>query len=246
MIEAERMSVYTELAGTEVPAIFSRAEMRLFAKGYLDTLAVQYSPEFVSQVEAILTSPELQEEIQAGRVTLAMIKPDLSNDSVCKGSDAETAEAIKASIPPELQVIFDVSVQMTPELADQFYSGGPKEKQSTFPAFDPTRYGREPGEEWASRWEEYLALMTRGPVTMMLLYEPNGEAISTWRQKMGDNWNIQQLVVDDPTSLRARFARPDQNHNNLLHGSDSPESVQREIGLMLELLKHYDQYRSNA
>jgi len=58
-------------------------------------------------------------------------------------------------------------------------------------------------------------------------------AVVWWRDKMGDT-RPEQAKINNPLSIRARHAigLP----NNIVHGSDSPESVMRELGILDEAI----------
>jgi nucleoside diphosphate kinase len=64
------------------------------------------------------------------------------------------------------------------------------------------------------------------------LGDENGEAVSKWRSQLG-HWNVE--AKRDLSTIRGRWAR--DNHNNLLHGSDSPESALREIHIVSNLFE---------
>ena len=89
--------------------------------------------------------------------------------------------------------------------------------------------GRELGEEHYGEhrekpfFGELVEFITSGP-TLALVLEGEG-AIATVRRTMGST----NPADSEPGSIRGDFAlsMPD----NLVHGSDSPESAEREIGL---------------
>jgi nucleoside-diphosphate kinase len=89
--------------------------------------------------------------------------------------------------------------------------------------------GRELGEEhYAEHREkpffgELVEFITSGP-TLALVLEGEG-AIATCRKTIGAT----NPADADPGSLRGEFALA--MPNNLVHGSDSPESAAREIGI---------------
>src|SRR5512146_532190 len=68
---------------------------------------------------------------------------------------------------------------------------------------------------------ELVEFITSGP-TLAFVLEGEG-AIATARKTIGAT----NPADADPGSLRGQFAMP----NNLVHGSDSPESAEREIGI---------------
>ena len=70
---------------------------------------------------------------------------------------------------------------------------------------------------------ELVEFITSGPIVAMVLEGPN--AIEAARQLIGATNGIEAA----PGSIRGDFAL--EVRRNLVHGSDSPESAHREIGL---------------
>jgi nucleoside-diphosphate kinase len=68
-----------------------------------------------------------------------------------------------------------------------------------------------------------VSFITSGPIVAMILEGPN--AIEAARQLIGSTNGIEAA----PGSIRGDFAL--EVRRNLVHGSDSPESAEREIGL---------------
>ncbi|MCA9332860.1 hypothetical protein KDA00_03220 [Candidatus Saccharibacteria bacterium] len=195
-----------------------------------------YSPEYdrakaevptvySSDVFDALGSSELQDNIESGNVTLAMIRPNLVGSTTIDGFDEEVAFGIEAEIQ-NLGVMAKFSIVFDEEAITRFYSGGPMEAQLEKPA---------ERQDYNNRWEEFSELMTSGPTTVLLLYSDRGDAIDAWRAQVG-HWNIKENR--DPATIRGRFGV--DNYNNLIHGSDSIESVQREIQIIRERLLRND------
>lgn len=179
----------------------------------------------VEAIKEALLSPEMSNLIHQGKITFAMIKPRLDESTQLgdNQSDYEIANAISHKISMPLEVVFEASFVFTDEMIEEFYGGIPKERQLESPPIDPNRYGKQ----HASRWDEFKALMKQGPVTGLILYSEQGNAVMEWRNQMGNDWKITKVKETYPDSLRARYGNA--NHNNLLHGSDSSESVMYEI-----------------
>ncbi len=72
-------------------------------------------------------------------------------------------------------------------------------------------------------FEGLVAFITSGPIVAMVLEGPN--AIEAARQLIGSTNGIEAA----PGSIRGDFAL--EVRRNLVHGSDSPESAEREITL---------------
>lgn len=73
-------------------------------------------------------------------------------------------------------------------------------------------------------YEELISFITSAPVAAMVVEGPR--AIAAFRQIAGGTDPVEKAV---PGTIRADFALDTQY--NLVHGSDSPESAQREIAL---------------
>lgn len=172
----------------------------------------------------LLSSPLIQEEIGKGNVTLAMIRPNVGPEANILGlSDEIASEKIEQMIEC-LGVMTKFSFTFTPEAAAAFYAGGPQESMSKEPPRNPQKY--------ANRWPEFIDFMASGPTTILLLHSPNGDAIPLWRSHLG-HWNIDE--VRDPATIRGKLGV--NKYNNLVHGSDSPESVIRELSLIAQCIQ---------
>ncbi|GAB10994.1 nucleoside diphosphate kinase [Gordonia araii NBRC 100433] len=71
---------------------------------------------------------------------------------------------------------------------------------------------------------DLLEFITSGPLIAAVVEGPR--AIAAWRQIAGGTDPVEKAT---PGTIRGDFALETQN--NLVHGSDSPESAQREIAL---------------
>ena len=76
-------------------------------------------------------------------------------------------------------------------------------------------------------YNDLVSYITSGPIVAMELVGNN--AVSTWRSIIGPT-NLETAKREAPRSLRAQFAR--STTENFAHGSDSPESAQRELGII--------------
>lgn len=170
----------------------------------------------------LLDTEDLSQLAIDGQLTVAMIRPNLV-DCVLdhNGTDAELESVIESRIMG-LGFITKFAVDFDSQAVEEFYGGSPKEVQLTLP---PERYLKYP-----SRWEEFVDLMLSGRTTVILLHNVN--AISRWRTQVG---HYDVINRRDPTTIRGIFAK--DNYNNLIHGSDSPEAVVREIDILTRLIK---------
>ncbi|HUD19081.1 MAG TPA: nucleoside-diphosphate kinase [Patescibacteria group bacterium] len=173
-----------------------------------------------SSIVDILKSPELQHLADEGKITVAMVRPHAS-DSKLGGTDVDATAKIIQEIKSRQQILFGFSCVFTKEMCLDFYQGSPVENQSRIP---PIRTSNA-----KNRWEEFMDLLTSAPSTVLILYSPNGDAVKRWRDQIGVRYNSES----DPTkTIRGKFGLPD-NHNNLVHGSDSTKAVKREINFFL-------------
>jgi len=195
---------------------------------YSPELARTTSEEPSGATEALtelLRSDQLHELIERGDVTLAMIRPNVGPDANLESlPDVMAAEVIEGEIQG-LGVMAKFSLIFDEEGIEEFYDG-PAKTESMIPAL-PLK-----NQDFENRWDEFKNTMTSGPVTVFLLHSSNGDAVSTWRSHLG-HWNIEE--VRDPQTIRGRHGV--DNLNNLVHGSDSPTSVAREVKIISALLE---------
>ena len=76
---------------------------------------------------------------------------------------------------------------------------------------------------------DLIKFMISGPVLKMELAGP--DAIKQWRSILGPT-NSLKAIDEAPDSIRAKFGTDGQK--NAAHGSDSPESAERELDLMFQ------------
>lgn len=177
----------------------------------------------------VFRSKDFQNLINQGNITVAMVRPQ-ANESKLGGTDTTASGEVIEEIKQQQHVMFEFSCIFSRRMCGVFYSGRPKEIQQSMPGI------RTPH---ITRWEEFVRQMTSGPSTVLILYSQEGDAISRWRKQVG----IVRNSESDPSSIRGKFGCTD-NYNNLVHGSDSIESVHREINFfrnyLAGIVKHYD------
>lgn len=171
-----------------------------------------------------LRSLDLSRLIDDGHVTIALIRPGAVNNRQ-NLSETEAISRIIASIQPPLTVLFQTRILFSPSSVEQFYEGISKEHMLSVPSLS----GKFP-----SRWEEFVDMMTQSPTTVLMLGSA-GNAVSEWRTQMGDHWDPKQNPAG---SIRYEFA--ENAYNNLTHGSDSKESVRRELVCLIDLIPFHD------
>lgn len=163
------------------------------------------------------------ELIESGNVTFAMIRPSVGPDAnLLSLPDNKAADSIEEMITG-LGVMAKFSFIFSKEAVEELYDGGPRENMENQIPIDP--------ETYPTRWPEFVDFMTSAPTTALLLHSPDGDAIEKWRAHLG-HWNVD--VNRDESTIRGRLAV--NKYNNLVHGSDSPEAVRREIGIIKSVL----------
>jgi nucleoside diphosphate kinase len=224
-----KSQIIERLKSHPVPEEFNRERVfQLCAQGLLGETARP-----IREIQEILESEELAQIVLEGRLTLAMIRPELTAAVLpdkAHLSDTAILEQIKLDIQPPLQEVFSISMPFTDQMIEEWYQGGPKSGQTAVPPIDSNRYGIQ----HANRWDEFKSLMVRGASTFVLLYSEDGQAVERWRRQMGNHWNVFKLREERSDALRARYAK--DVHNTIFHGSDSRESALREIHLLARYL----------
>jgi nucleoside diphosphate kinase len=180
------------------------------------------------EVVELLGDPLLDTLIEAGNITVAMIRPDLEGNLNEDGNDQQLSDLIEMNIG-RLGMMAKFSVQFDEAAVEEFYGGRPKEVQLNMV---PERYD----EYFANRWDEFKHLMMNGQSTVLILHSPTGDAIEGWREQVG---HFDIVGRRDPMTIRGHFGT--DNYNNLVHGSDSPESAAREIGIIRNLIGRVSQ-----
>lgn len=180
---------------------------------------VSEDTKYNQEVIDLLADRRLYEEALKGNLTLAMIRPNVGPDANLQGlSDAECADLIEGMIQG-LGVAAKFSFKFTEDVVAEFYEGGPQEVMEQGRPLDESRF--------ESRWPEFKEFMSSGPTTVFLLYSDGGDAVSRWRDHLG-HWNIEKFR--DPSTIRGALGV--DIFNNLVHGSDAPSSVIRELSLI--------------
>lgn len=191
----------------------------LFSQALLSETMVK---ELCANLAKTLISEEMLQLAASGQITIAMLRPG-ADRNIQNMSDAEVETFVQQTVASKLEVITCFSVIFTPDLVEKFYGGNPKEVQMALPAQLKGKH--------ENRWDEFSNLMTSGPSSIILLHDKSGQAVDLWRNYIG-HWDV--VNRRDQNTLRGMLAV--DNYNNLFHGSDSPESVKRELNLISEYL----------
>src|SRR3989344_8607828 len=175
-------------------------ESQLVKTGSRDEAFSKLAPTDLQQMVDILSSDAVQDLCTTDQLTVALIKPELVEGTHgFEGlSDSEIKDHLLTEIKPPLQKVFEVSCKMPDQIVDEWYIGTPRERQLQVQPI------QDPG--FPTRWHEYKAFMTSHPSTFILLASEEGDAVKEWRRQMGNNWNISEIIHEEPESLRARFA----------------------------------------
>jgi nucleoside diphosphate kinase len=215
-----KSELFSRLHDIESTGILERnAAEQLFAQGLVSQ---EYQKQLCIKLAELLTSEEMFALADKGEITFSMLRPG-ADRNIQQISDAEVESYVKNLVQNQLKVITSFSIIFTPELVEEFYGGAPKDVQIALPP--------ELHDNFENRWEEFKDLMTSGPASVILLHDAAGQAVSKWRNLVG-HWDV--VNRRDPKTLRGQLAV--DNYNNLLHGSDSAESVKRELRLIAKYL----------
>ncbi len=196
--------------------------------------------EYLEKVINVLSHPATKTLARRGEITLGMIKPNayegknlgIDQEKPTPVKDDAAANRIRREIIREDEngsmgeIIFELSMHLKPQDIDEFYP--------------------QLREQLGDNYARYQDFMTSGPVTIFLLRHLEREkedpktlgikrlktdAVNFWRNRMGAT----RPERANKGTIRKRFAR--SINNNLVHGSDSKESVIREIAVVANILK---------
>lgn len=157
--------------------------------------------------------PKFSEMADGGFLTFGMIKPNVHlahPDNMGAGDDAVTRRIISAVREP-LVVIARADFIIPRADAEDFY-GHLRERPDVF--------------------QRVIDFMTSGAVTGLIMQTQGdvGNAIELWRDQIGPT-NPEKAL---PGTIRGDFAETIEH--NAVHGSDSVESVRREIAWFIKML----------
>lgn len=193
----------------------------------LDVKISELERKKMSAISKILKHPEFQQLVATGNITLAAIKPHTEKSYLGTESDIEGEGLILEEIRKgELTSVFSISLNLDSADVNEFY---PAELR-----FKLRQMIQEDGE---NQWLRFANYMLSGPVTYLLLYDPEekGEAVEKWRRQIGAT-NPQNAM---PSTIRGMYALSTQN--NLVHGSANIDDAKREVAWLrkkINPLKH--------
>lgn len=166
----------------------------------------------LARIKELLEHPELQSLIDENKITLGIIKPQANVGKSLPDEDEEAAQALLNEIGYD-NIVFTFSTKLTGDQAESFYSA---EKE---------KYSQIVNEQGQTIWDSLYTFSQSGPLTFLLIYRENN-AVEWWRNRMGKTRPNEAT----PDSIRGKHALQEKLPNNLVHGSDSPQSVKREVG----------------
>ena len=175
--------------------------------------------EKLKGINAILNHPALQTLIGEGKITLGIIKPQAYDGKGLPEDDDEAVRELMQEIGEE-NIVFSFSTKLTPDHVDKFY------------ADVKDQYSRIKVDDITTVWDTIYNFGFSGPLTFILIYREEGDAVEWWRNRMGKT----RASEADPESIRGKHAIEERLPNNLTHGSDSVTSVKQEVGVLREVV----------
>lgn len=163
----------------------------------------------------VLNDDELGYLVSAGQISFGMIKPHREEAIDVKGTDEEVATMVLESIRPPLEVTMHQPIWIPTTVSREFYV-------------------HLAGLDEGRVLDRVSGFMSSGASTALVLHHEDGDAINQWRQQTGTTRAHQN--PEEAHTLRHRFQTSQGVGNNVVHGSDNIESVQRELQFMDRML----------
>ena len=189
---------------------------------YESTLSIGKAElEKLVEINEMLQDARVDSLVDEGKLTLGIIKPKAYMGKGMPADDDAAAEVLFDEIGRD-NVLFVFSTQLTQPQIDAIYAGVKQKYQYVYDS---------PGDT-LTIWEALNGLLNSGPVTFILLYRQEGDAVTWWREKMGKTHPTEA----DPDSIRGKYGLEEIMPNNLTHGSDSVEGAKREISVLKQVV----------
>ena len=210
------------LRTTEVPLTFSKRSLageyvpRLFESSFC---IGRSELRKLKEIYDLLQNPTLDNLAKQGKLTLGMIKPNAHQGRNLPPTDEEAAEHLLQEIGSE-NIVFKFSTKLTNTQIELFYSDV-KDKYSNI--FD---------HSGKNLWRTIHELLNSGPITFLLIYRHDGNAVDWWRSKMGKT-HPQEADIN---TIRGKYAIEHNLPNNLTHGSDSEDAVKKELSALRRIV----------
>ncbi len=179
--------------------------------------------ERLHKINEVLQHPALDTMIEEGNLTLGIIKPHAHEGRDLPDRDQEAADKLIDEVGRD-NIVFSFSSRLNNEQAVRFYS-------DVKPIYEKIQAGPD-----KTVWDTISEFAQSGPLTFLLIYRSEGDAVSWWRNRMGKT----RANEADPNSIRGKYAIQDKLPNNLTHGSDSVDSVKKEIGFLRGLTQELE------
>ena len=146
------------------------------------------------------------------QLTLAILKPDIM------ANFNQSRQIIQTIIDSQLYIIRSKELKLSKSDAEKFYEAHRGKK--------PNEINKIQFHLFAGRffYSRLIHFMSSGPLMANILAGHN--AIERWRKLMGPT-KVFKAIHEDPDSIRAKYGITDTR--NVTHGSDSPESAEKEI-----------------
>lgn len=125
----------------------------------------------LTKIKELLEHPELQNLIDENKITLGIIKPDANEGKNLPTDDDQAAKVLLSEIGEE-NVVFTFSTQLTGSQVESFY-GGVKQRYSQITT----------NVQGQTVWDTIYNFGQSGPLTFLLIYKEEGNAIEWWRNK---------------------------------------------------------------
>jgi nucleoside diphosphate kinase len=182
------------------------------------------TPGALAKVCKVIEAGILGSLASSNRLTLALLRPCLGPEANLLGAEDLSVASLIENRIQGLGIAVKFSLQLDTQAVDEFYSGHPKEVMTKMRPYYYTSFD--------SKWEEFHFMMKKGNSTVLLL--TGDDAIPTWRSQLG-NWNVDANRVNG--TIRGDLAT--DNYNDLVHGSDSKESLIRELDVIRDCITRH-------
>lgn len=206
----------------EYPYVFHQRDLAAEATLgiHRETLIVgELELEKLHKIERVLSHPSLEVLIDEGKITLGIIKPHANEGKNLPSDDQSAAEKI-SQIIGEDNIVFSFSTQLMDNQVEEFYSD------------IKTKYSEIDAGNGRTVWDGIFDFAKSGPLTFILIYREEGNAVGWWREKMGKT----RPNEANPNSIRGKYGLQEKLPNNLTHGSDSIDSVKKELGVLKSIV----------
>lgn len=195
---------------------------RIVPELYKDTLSLgEEELRKLKEINELLQNPMLDNLVDQGKLTLGIIKPNADMGKGMPPDDDAAASVLFDEIGRD-NIVFSFSTQLTQKQIESFYADI-KDKYSK--VYD------SPGDT-LTIWEAVNKMLNSGPVTFILIYREEEDAVTWWRKKMGKTHPSEA----HPESIRGKYGREEIMPNNLTHGSDSIAGAKKEISVLKHIL----------